>query len=948
MPGNFDDLISNESPGASPGTSPGASPGGSSKKVAPIIHTPSGSPSGPSQPSCQKAVSIGLSPGDDGKKRVSLLLPHDHKDSRRSNKSEQSSSRSHGASKIGNFLMAKVSSSMQNIKSQMSKNRIDPSRTQARLQQLQQFGKSGAFLSVVRNQVDHATVFNVRAESENDEETSGLVDQVFVKVVHKDSPEEPCWRIPAMSEKATLFRKLLKLLAVFCAGLALFDLAFADTCYQNSSEQTVIQAMRAVQIIFGVGYTMLAVTSCLCVTVVSPYHGIEYVDTRDIAIWHLFSFKFWLDFTAAFSLIPEVIHFHQAQRWGTLLTLARLWRCFERSSFQSERNHALQVIKLVLYLCFLAHTWACAWTVLTIQDARRGERSWATDLLKQNCGCRDLYAASLYFMTCTITGVGYGDIVVGSPVEQFETVILMLAGAMVMAKVFADLTWITSTHNHWTAEHFSKITQMFIALENLGVGEQLRRRVLAYQEYTKLCARERAVQRFLDQLSIPLQTELKLAIYHELVVGASLFAEASLEVIRLVICHLTDRVYMPFDFVFREGCLGDELFFMRRGSVAILSGPGAYAVPVSTTQPGDHFGEVAVILGTFRRSWAMARTYVITSVLSKDVIDDLQVNYPEAFVQLVKEVKHTAGVTPKVSLTQLADLLAEKFIDTADAFASIIADQPAATLEATATDFIKAMLNLGLSRFDALLLWSELDEDSSGSIDYEEFCSMCEKNQQGSAQRLTISRSANPKDLKGYNRKKSGNDNFGSAGSTESTRSVEMFPTQSIFLGEIYGEDQEEYEDDTPNSHGRTKDSNFAEEDGLEVNLPADTDADKDVRISSKESTPKCHRILPKVPASQLTDALQSWRATKIHRKQNEVNERPLCRETVREETEKAAEALVQHFDKDIGKLRNQFAGLHRTMDGILARSGVKMGPSENDVKQLGGLKGMPIFLACS
>jgi CRP-like cAMP-binding protein len=400
---------------------------------------------------------------------------------------------------------------------------------------------------------------------------------------------------------------------------------------------------------------------------------------------------------------------------------------------------------------------------------------------------------------------------------------------------------------------------------------------------------------------------------------------------------------MPFDFIFREGCVGDELFFMRTGSVAILSGPGAYAVPLTTTKPGDHFGEVAVILGTFRRSWAMARTYVITSVLHKDVIDDLQVNYPEAFVQLVKEVKNSAGVHPKVSISQLADLLAEKFLDTADAFASMIADTSEATMEATATDFIKAMLDLGLSRFDALLLWSELDEDSSGSIDYDEFCTMCEKSKHSTKLEISKAKGRGGK----IDRKKDGAKSGAELFSSRLIFSADQEADGTASNGHEPAEEEEEEEEDENNSSNSGK---SGEKERLKIDVPGE---EKDG--SSPESSPRHRRSLPKIPASQLDDALQRWRSAKIHQKKAENSERPLCRETVREETLKIADDCAERFGEDILSLKGQLRNLHKVMDGILSQSGQQLKMKEK-VKTASGpnnassmkVKGMPIFLSCT
>merc|ERR1719428_1495295 len=97
-------------------------------------------------------------------------------------------------------------------------------------------------------------------------------------------------------------------------------------------------------------------------------------------------------------------------RWIALLHLSWSWRFFESSSpLGSRKSYLQQITLLICWLALLNHACACIWAMFTIPVARVGQPSWSSPLLQRGGDCGELYAASLYFVTCTIASVGYGD-----------------------------------------------------------------------------------------------------------------------------------------------------------------------------------------------------------------------------------------------------------------------------------------------------------------------------------------------------------------------------------------------------------------------------------------------------------------------------------------------------------------------------------------------------------
>ncbi len=97
--------------------------------------------------------------------------------------------------------------------------------------------------------------------------------------------------------------------------------------------------------------------------------------------------------------------------------------------------------------------------------------------------CHELYVTGFYFAAATWFTVGYGDISPLNSVEQAVSVAVMILGQMVLAKVFADLNWITSTANHQRSQHLSRMAQMRAALSSMGMPKIIINRVLRYTDF---------------------------------------------------------------------------------------------------------------------------------------------------------------------------------------------------------------------------------------------------------------------------------------------------------------------------------------------------------------------------------------------------------------------------------------------------------------------------------
>lgn len=92
---------------------------------------------------------------------------------------------------------------------------------------------------------------------------------------------------------------------------------------------------------------------------------------------------------------------------------------------------------------------------------------------------------------------------------------------------------------------------------------------------------------------------------------------------------------MPGDAVIQRGDVGNELYYVKRGEVEVISDDDAHTV-IDSFGPGNLFGEISLICSIPRRVSVRAKNHCDLLTLSKEDLDDVLSHYP-AFATQVQE-----------------------------------------------------------------------------------------------------------------------------------------------------------------------------------------------------------------------------------------------------------------------------------------------------------------------
>lgn len=126
-----------------------------------------------------------------------------------------------------------------------------------------------------------------------------------------------------------------------------------------------------------------------------------------------------------------------------------------------------------------------------------------------------------------------------------------------------------------------------------------------------------------------------------------LFGELPGEAIKRLADFVQQKRVATGQNVFSEGDLGEEMYFLHEGLICLVQqGREQARQPrrtVATLEPGDHFGELAIIDGSPRLTTAVAQMDSLLLVLGRTGFESAIRDYPDVafnvFRQLSKRVR---------------------------------------------------------------------------------------------------------------------------------------------------------------------------------------------------------------------------------------------------------------------------------------------------------------------
>lgn len=315
---------------------------------------------------------------------------------------------------------------------------------------------------------------------------------------------------------------------------------------------------------------------------------------------------------------PTICPLWKLQTWS-LFRLNKLLRAIEMPQLIRRVEHSLtkagvkvpknplKLLKLLLVILLLGHLNSCVFFAMANfnQHANSGnaanQHNWANteDLLEESPTCPgkpvslalvgQQYTAALYWAMATISTVGYGDITadLGSTQEILYSTLILLVGMSVYTLVIASLEDIVSQLDVTSSLYKTKTDKIATYAQSQCLPEVLKSKITSY--YEQLWQRHLGTkgEKLLQYVPEYLKSDLISNMAMQYIGTTFYIKDCSNNFVRHIIRCLTLEIYLPDDYLFREGERSDILYYLYNASVDLLTAQNVKFKTVSCCLLGE-------------------------------------------------------------------------------------------------------------------------------------------------------------------------------------------------------------------------------------------------------------------------------------------------------------------------------------------------------------------------
>ncbi|HRU29964.1 MAG TPA: cyclic nucleotide-binding domain-containing protein, partial [Treponema sp.] len=249
----------------------------------------------------------------------------------------------------------------------------------------------------------------------------------------------------------------------------------------------------------------------------------------------------------------------------------------------------------------------------------------------------DQYLRALYWATTTIATIGYGDYTPdhNSNVQIIYTVIIQLFGVGMFSYVIANVSSLVANLDVAKSTYRRHLDEVNAFLHAQRIPPQLQERVRDYYSYLWEQQRGVSTMQVLQEFPRSLSQEILLYLNREVLERVELFRGADELFIREAMQLLKSEVFLPGEYIIRQGEYGDCMYFLTSGTVQVV----VDGKEIARLGPGSPFGETALIEQGRRNASVISIDYSTGYRLAKSDFEGLRQKYPEFDAHIKKVVE---------------------------------------------------------------------------------------------------------------------------------------------------------------------------------------------------------------------------------------------------------------------------------------------------------------------
>lgn len=352
--------------------------------------------------------------------------------------------------------------------------------------------------------------------------------------------------------------------------------------------------------------------------------GIHLVTDKKRITAHYIQSWFLPDLFAALSFPIMILFF----KWydfsvsviGLSLLLLPLVKLFKTRSIFRYLQEMLDInpsiMRLIVFgfwFILLTHFMAIGW--LALESREIGATFWF------------YYLQALYWCITTIATVGYGDITpdMNNTLQVIYTMAVQLIGVGVYGFIIGNIASMMANLDVRQVAFRQKMEEIREYMKARSFPEELQQKVRDYYTYmweTHCCTGNES---FIGELPHTIATDIAMFLNRHILEKVHIFREADEFFKREVIRQLELIIFLPGDYIIRQGEYGDCMYFMSFGEVEV----SVDGQTVARLAAGSAFGESALLEGGIRTASVKALQYCETYRLLKHDFDHLRSKYKE-------------------------------------------------------------------------------------------------------------------------------------------------------------------------------------------------------------------------------------------------------------------------------------------------------------------------------
>lgn len=218
----------------------------------------------------------------------------------------------------------------------------------------------------------------------------------------------------------------------------------------------------------------------------------------------------------------------------------------------------------------------------------------------------------------------------------------MVFGKLLFGSVLGNIASTLANEESGRVSYEERLAAVKDQMKDMRLNSKLQNRVISYFDY--LWARNKGIDQSTLFRDAPfcLQNDLSLSVSGGHIQKVVLFNEADEAFHRALSLMLKPVLFMPSDYIVRQGDVGDEMYFVSRGVVEELE-VNSHSRIANILESGEFFDDINLLYDVPRRTSFRARTHVDMLSLSVGELKSVLAMYPNVEAQIRRIGKELYG-----------------------------------------------------------------------------------------------------------------------------------------------------------------------------------------------------------------------------------------------------------------------------------------------------------------